>query len=427
MPRRRGVAVRDSERHPAGGRKLSQEEDGPRGRAHLGQGQEPRHPRGGRARARLPGLDRRRHRGHRAGIATRARGPLPGPLGGARHGRRLRARGDLRPPGALRAVRTGGARSRRPRPRPRAGRHPEPARELGRRRAVRRARRRGGAGGGTARAGRGHRALRGAGRGRPTARGPLHGARDRRRLPGPIRGPDHGGRASDAPHDDQGDRMRFVMFYHSLVSDWNHGNAHFLRGVCGELIARGHDVSVYEPAAGWSRSKLLADQGPEPLAAFARAYPRLAGVGRTYDDPDALDLDAVLAGADVVIVHEWSPPGLVARIGAPRAERGRYRLLFHDTHHRAVTAPEALAAFDLSGYDGVLAFGACIRDLYLQRGWAKRAWVWHEAADPTVFRPLPGPPQGDLVWIGNCGDDERTSELREFLIEPVRKLGLRAV
>ena len=29
--------------------------------------------------------------------------------------------------------------------------------------------------------------------------------------------------------------MRAVLFYHSLASDWNHGNAHFLRGVCSEL------------------------------------------------------------------------------------------------------------------------------------------------------------------------------------------------
>ena len=42
--------------------------------------------------------------------------------------------------------------------------------------------------------------------------------------------------------------MRVVMFYHSLISDWNHGNAHFLRGVVGELQRRGHDVRVYEPA-----------------------------------------------------------------------------------------------------------------------------------------------------------------------------------
>jgi len=31
--------------------------------------------------------------------------------------------------------------------------------------------------------------------------------------------------------------MRFVMFYHSLRSGWNHGNAHFLRGVVAELLA----------------------------------------------------------------------------------------------------------------------------------------------------------------------------------------------
>ena len=33
--------------------------------------------------------------------------------------------------------------------------------------------------------------------------------------------------------------MRVVMFYHSLLSDWNHGNAHFLRGIVRELIAIG--------------------------------------------------------------------------------------------------------------------------------------------------------------------------------------------
>jgi spore maturation protein CgeB len=34
--------------------------------------------------------------------------------------------------------------------------------------------------------------------------------------------------------------------------------------------------------------------------------------------------------------------------------------------------------------------------------------------------------EGDLVWIGNWGDNERSAELREFLIEPVADLRLRA-
>lgn len=55
--------------------------------------------------------------------------------------------------------------------------------------------------------------------------------------------------------------MKFTFFYHSLVSDWNHGNAHFLRGVVSELISRGHQVQVFEPVDGWSRDNLLADHG----------------------------------------------------------------------------------------------------------------------------------------------------------------------
>jgi len=221
--------------------------------------------------------------------------------------------------------------------------------------------------------------------------------------------------------------MRFVMLYHSLVSDWNHGNAHFLRGVARELLRRGHQVVVHEPADGWSRANLCADHGREPLDRFAQAYPDLAGVARPYADAGALDLDAALDGADVVVVHEWTEPALVGRVGAHHARNpGRYTLLFHDTHHRAVTQPEALAAFDLSRYDGVLAFGGCLRDLYLARGWARRAWTWHEAADTALFQPRAEPAEGDLVWIGNWGDGERTAELQEFLIEPVRALGLRA-
>jgi spore maturation protein CgeB len=218
--------------------------------------------------------------------------------------------------------------------------------------------------------------------------------------------------------------MRIVLFCHSLVSDWNHGNAHFLRGIAGELIARGHDVRVYEPRDAWSLTNLLQDAGRAALDAFARAYPALSPV--RYE-PASLDLDEALDGADVVLVHEWNDPALVARIGAHRAGGGRYALFFHDTHHRSVSDPEALATFDLTRYDGVLAFGDVIRERYLALGWGRRAWTWHEAADTRTFAPIAGEdPDGDLVWIGNWGDDERSAEIREYLVEPVRELGLRA-
>jgi spore maturation protein CgeB len=91
-----------------------------------------------------------------------------------------------------------------------------------------------------------------------------------------------------------------------------------------------------------------------------------------------------------------------------------------------VSEPASLAAYDLDGYDGVLAFGGAVRERYLKRGWADRVWVWHEAADETVFKPRPEiEREGDLVWIGNWGDGERTAELRELFLEPARALGLR--
>ncbi|HEY0372784.1 MAG TPA: glycosyltransferase [Thermoanaerobaculia bacterium] len=218
--------------------------------------------------------------------------------------------------------------------------------------------------------------------------------------------------------------MNFVLFYHSLVSDWNHGNAHFLRGIVTELLDRGHQVEVFEPQDAWSVQNLVRDHGTRTIDEFHRVFPQLRS---TRYRLDALDLDEALDGADVVIVHEWSDPELVDRVGQHRARTRSYRLFFHDTHHRAATAPAEMSAYDLAHYDGVLAYGKIIRDLYLERGWARDAWTWHEAADVRTFHPRPhGEPEGDVVWIGNWGDDERTAELHEFLIDPVRELQLRA-
>src|SRR5215210_3058843 len=133
------------------------------------------------------------------------------------------------------------------------------------------------------------------------------------------------------------DRLRIVMFYHSLLSDWNHGNAHFLRGVVSELRARGHDVRVYEPRNAWSVQNLLAEHGEAAIAGFGEAYP---GLCPTIYHLALLDLDAALEGADLVLVHEWNDHELVRRIGEHHV-RGGYRLLFHDTHHRAVTDPSS--------------------------------------------------------------------------------------
>jgi spore maturation protein CgeB len=216
--------------------------------------------------------------------------------------------------------------------------------------------------------------------------------------------------------------MRVTIFTHSLVSDWNHGNAHFVRGVSSELLERGYDVRIYEPAHGWSRRRLVSHEGPRAIEDFRRSFPRLRSIAY---GPAGLDLERATAGTDLVLVHEWSEHDLVRRLGALRHRRGGFRLLFHDTHHRSVTAPDTMAAYDLRHYDGVLAYGRAIRDIYLERGWADRAWTWHEAADVRVFRPILAPRRrGELVWIGNWGDGERSEELRHFLLGPAERLGL---
>lgn len=217
--------------------------------------------------------------------------------------------------------------------------------------------------------------------------------------------------------------MNIRLFYHSLVSDWNHGNAHFLRGIVAELMARGHEVVVYEPSDGWSVTNLVQEHGEAPLQKFRQMFPHLKFAN--YDSR-TFDVERAVADADLVLVHEWNDHELVARVGECRARR-EFVLLFHDTHHRMVTNRARMERYDLSHYDGVLAYGKILRDLYLSEQITNRAWTWHEAADTRTFRPTNGVPRrGDVIWIGNWADGERTEELQEFLIEPVKALGLKA-
>lgn len=219
--------------------------------------------------------------------------------------------------------------------------------------------------------------------------------------------------------------MRIVMFCHSLISDWNHGNAHFLRGLITALQELGHQVDTYEPQNAWSVQNLVEEYGTDPIARFHQAYPTLTS---TRYDESAMDLDQMLDGAGMVLVHEWNTHTLVARLGEHRATHRGYRLLFHDTHHRSVTAPADMAAYQLESYDGVLAFGESIAERYRENGWGRHVWTFHEAADIRRFYPRAKSSklEGHLVWIGNWGDEERASELREFLMEPVHALGLKA-
>ena len=213
---------------------------------------------------------------------------------------------------------------------------------------------------------------------------------------------------------------RIVYCAHSIRSDWNNGNAHFLRGLLRGLHLLGHSVTALEPADSWSYLNLLGEgeRGRRSLAQFASIYSELDV--HTYTDANDPALANALHGADIAIVHEWSEPALVDRVLALREQRG-FRALFHDTHHRASSSPEQLSRLRIAEFDGVLAFGEALRRIYRERWGAERVWTLHEAADISVFQPQPDQtPERDLVWIGNWGDGERSEELAEFLLEPAR-------
>ena len=225
-------------------------------------------------------------------------------------------------------------------------------------------------------------------------------------------------------------KLNIALFCHSLVSDWNHGNAHFLRGLMRALTGEGHQVRCYEELGSWSLTNLMREQSRAAIDAidqFAQSFPELNV--RFYDSGNnfAAFLEEELRDTDVVLLHEWNAPLVVNSVLALKKRYG-FMALFHDTHHRAYTRPSEVLQFHLHLVDGVLAFGEAIRRIYAEGFGVPRTWTFHEAADVEVFKPLARSKEIDVVWIGNWGDEERTRELQEFLIEPVAAIpGCRAV
>src|SRR5579884_4248504 len=223
--------------------------------------------------------------------------------------------------------------------------------------------------------------------------------------------------------------MKICFFVHSIVSDWNHGNAHFLRGLATALVAMGHEVCSYEEAGAWSYRNLV-EQEPEKadsaVKQFHSAYPDIEVRFYRNDSHFPVFAEKELDGVDLVIVHEWNAPEVVNEILALKRKCG-FKVLFHDTHHRAYTNPREIRRFNLEAFDGVLAFGEAVRRIYLQAFGVPRVWCFHEAADVQKFYPRKDEALADVAWVGNWGDDERTRELEEFLIEPTMRSRYRVV
>ena len=215
--------------------------------------------------------------------------------------------------------------------------------------------------------------------------------------------------------------LRLRFFAHSWRSDWNHGNAHFLRGLVDELARLGHEVRCYEADNAWSYVNLLHEESAsQSIQQFKAAFPNLDL--RTYSEDSFQQFaETELRDSDVAVIHEWTSPEIANKVLSLKQRLG-FRVLLHDTHHRAYTNPQQIAKFHVQDFDGVLAFGEAVRRIYKEVFNVQRAWTFHEAADAARFTPTFKTTSAEINWIGNWGDEERTRELNEFLMEPLSNL-----
>ena len=221
-----------------------------------------------------------------------------------------------------------------------------------------------------------------------------------------------------------GGGRRIVYFTHSLQSCWNHGNAHFLRGVLRELIARGHDGRGVRAAGNWSLANLIEMRARPGWSRFAGCIPELSS---TSVAPDAA-LEPLVDGAHLVIVHEWNDHALVAALGracapgaAPSACCSTTLIIARSARRRrcAPTTCQAMTACWRSAR-------RCARSIAAGAGRAASG-TWHEAADTRLFHPpAEEGERAGLVWVATGATASATAELERFLFAPAAAAGWRS-
>ncbi|HEY1296401.1 MAG TPA: glycosyltransferase [Chloroflexota bacterium] len=208
---------------------------------------------------------------------------------------------------------------------------------------------------------------------------------------------------------------RFAFFYQSVISDWNHGNAHFLRGLMRALQARGHRAVCFEQEDNWSLSNLLRVT-PTAIEDFVARFPDVNFIRYPLDLQLDRFLRQQLAEVDVCIVHEWNEPTVIRRLGYICARMGK-PAYFHDTHYRVILDDAYRASLGLEHFAGILAYSPSLAERYRALGF-QHVSVLHEAADVTVFWPLEVPKMTDVVFVGNYGDGDRSDELEDYVFAP---------
>src|SRR5215216_6326256 len=171
------------------------------------------------------------------------------------------------------------------------------------------------------------------------------------------------------------------------------------------LRARGHSVVCYEQVDNWSLENLLRVQ-PSAIEAFVSRFPDLRFERYALDPNLEGWLRERLAQTDVAIVHEWNEPRVIRTLGRLCSELG-VRGLFHDTHYRVVLDDSYRSSLGLEHYAAILAYSPSVAERYRALGF-ERVHVLHEAADTTIYAPIPVAKNTDVVFVGNYGDGDRS-------------------
>jgi spore maturation protein CgeB len=197
--------------------------------------------------------------------------------------------------------------------------------------------------------------------------------------------------------------VKVVVLGLSITSSWGNGHATNYRGLCGALLARGHDVLFLERDRPWYAA------ARDFAAPYVRLYDSVAALSAYEEDVRAADL--VLVGSfvpDGVEVGEWA----LATATGPVA--------FWDidtpvTAGKLAAGDEEYLSRELVGrYDLYLSFTS---GPLLERIGARRPRPFHCLVDPERYRPLEAPKRWALGYLGTYSPD-RQEALDRLLSAP---------
>jgi spore maturation protein CgeB len=213
--------------------------------------------------------------------------------------------------------------------------------------------------------------------------------------------------------------MKIAFYGSSLLSSYWNGAATYYRGILGELAARGHSITFYEPDA-FERQQHRDIEPPDWVRSVV--YPATEAAARAVI-AEASDADIVVKASGVGVFDDLLLSGVVeaARPGALR--------IFWDVDAPATLAeirgaPDHPMRGILPELDMVLTYGGGPPVVAAYEGFgARRCIPVYNALDPKTHHPVPADERFacDLAFLGNRLPD-REERVAAFFLAPAARL-----